>query len=79
MAEDAQKNFIQFSLCALDGTFYWSVEAEAFSSRVLQYMIDLTDEDIIYYGRDRTIEVKCFQHVSKVAKGMLVHPSSPLI
>lgn len=79
MDEEAENEFDRFSLYAWDGQFYWGVEAEALSSRVWRYLIAVKEEDIKYYGRDRTIEAKCTRHVSEVVKGMLALSSGPLV
>lgn len=42
-------------------------------------MIADSDEDITYFGRDRTIEAKRSLHVSEAAKGMLALTSGPFI
>lgn len=55
------------------------MEAKSVSSRVSRYMIAVNDEDITYYGRDKTLEAKRSGHMYKVAKLMLVLPSDPLV
>lgn len=42
-------------------------------------MIALYDEDITYYGRDRTTAAKSSDNMAEVAKGMLGFPSRSLV
>lgn len=67
------------SLYEWDGQFYWRVEAEELSSRVWWSIIAVEDDDIMYNGRDRTIEAKRSCHMAEVSKGMLEPPSGPLV
>lgn len=42
-------------------------------------MISVNDDDIAYYGRDRTIETKRSRQLSEVEKGLIAVPSGLLV